>query len=175
MSAGIFEAGFFPGAIYLVNRWYGPRQLQTRIAGLYTASALSGAFSGLLAFAIAKMDGIGGKGGWAWIFSETSAYLKMLKVLTSVLVLEGIVTVFFGVLCFFALPDSPSLSKWITDDERKYMDVLAVIKNGGRSSEQTEKFKWSLLREIVLDFKIWLQAFVLFMLGMCTYGSFLRG
>jgi len=29
---------------------------------------LSGAFSGLLAAAIEKMDGIGGKPGWAWIF-----------------------------------------------------------------------------------------------------------
>lgn len=29
---------------------------------------LSGAFSGLLAAAIQKMDGIGGRAGWAWIF-----------------------------------------------------------------------------------------------------------
>jgi len=29
---------------------------------------LSGAFSGLLAAAIQKMDGVGGKPGWAWIF-----------------------------------------------------------------------------------------------------------
>jgi len=29
---------------------------------------LSGAFSGLLAAAIEKMDGLGGKPGWAWIF-----------------------------------------------------------------------------------------------------------
>ena len=31
-------------------------------------SQLSGAFSGLLAAAIEKMDGIGGRPGWAWIF-----------------------------------------------------------------------------------------------------------
>jgi hypothetical protein len=35
---------------------------------LYCASALSGACSGLLAFAISKMDGLGGRPGWAWIF-----------------------------------------------------------------------------------------------------------
>ena len=47
---------------------YGARQVQTRLAMFYCASALSGAFSGLLAFGIANMDGVGGRPGWAWIF-----------------------------------------------------------------------------------------------------------
>jgi len=73
---GVFEAGFFPGAVYLITTWYAAREVQTRIALFYCASALSGAFSGLLAFAIARMDGVGNLAGWAWIF-----------------VLEGMVTV----------------------------------------------------------------------------------
>ena len=36
--------------------------------GSFAASALSGAFSGLLAAAIAQMDGLGGLEGWRWIF-----------------------------------------------------------------------------------------------------------
>lgn len=43
----------------------------------FSAAALAGSFGGLLAAAIAKMDGIGGKSGWAWIF-----------------IIEGIATVF---------------------------------------------------------------------------------
>jgi hypothetical protein len=35
---------------------------------------LSGAFSGLLAAAIQKLDGIGGKAGWAWIFILVCAF-----------------------------------------------------------------------------------------------------
>lgn len=35
-------------------------------AMFYCSSAMSGAFSGLLAFAIAKMDGIAGYEGWRW-------------------------------------------------------------------------------------------------------------
>ena len=34
----------------------------------FSAASLAGAFSGLLAAAILKMDGIQGKPGWAWIF-----------------------------------------------------------------------------------------------------------
>lgn len=53
------RAGFFPGAIYLIGQWYPPSRTQFRISLFYCASAASGAFSGLLAAAIAKMDGIG--------------------------------------------------------------------------------------------------------------------
>ena len=41
---------------------------------LISVSQLSGAFSGLLAAAIQKMDGIGGKAGWAWIFILVSPH-----------------------------------------------------------------------------------------------------
>ena len=70
---GIAEAGFFPGAVYLITRWYAQRQVQTRLALFYCASALSGAFSGLLAFAIAKMDGAGGKPGWVSLLASRHA------------------------------------------------------------------------------------------------------
>ena len=32
MLLGVFEAGFYPGAVYLCTFWYMPRQLATRIA-----------------------------------------------------------------------------------------------------------------------------------------------
>ena len=40
----------------------------TRIATFFASASLGGAFSGLLAAAIDKLDGRGGKPGWAWIF-----------------------------------------------------------------------------------------------------------
>jgi len=64
---GSCRAGFFPGAILLISKWYMPHESQTRIAIFFTASAIAGAFSGLLAFAISKMDGVGGYEGWRWV------------------------------------------------------------------------------------------------------------
>lgn len=61
------RAGFFPGAILLVSKWYLPDETQTRIALLYTSAASGGAFSSLLAFGLAKMDGVGGYEGWRWV------------------------------------------------------------------------------------------------------------
>ncbi|KAI8259797.1 Major facilitator superfamily transporter [Colletotrichum sp. SAR11_239] len=63
---GLFEAGFLPGAILIISKWYLPNETQTRIAILYTSAASGGAFSGLLAFAIARMDGVAGLEGWRW-------------------------------------------------------------------------------------------------------------
>lgn len=64
-----FRAGFFPGAILLISKWYLPEETQTRIALLYSSAASGGAFSGILAFGIAKMDGVGGyEGGVPTVF-----------------------------------------------------------------------------------------------------------
>lgn len=35
-----------------------------RVAYLFVASALSGAFGGLIAYGILRMDGVGGRAGW---------------------------------------------------------------------------------------------------------------
>ncbi|KDN72171.1 hypothetical protein CSUB01_12166 [Colletotrichum sublineola] len=52
---GLCEAGFFPGAVYIVSTWYPRYELQQRLAIFYTASAFSGALSGLLAFGVAHL------------------------------------------------------------------------------------------------------------------------
>lgn len=129
--------------------------MQTRIAFFYCASALSGAFSGLLAFAIAKMDGIGGRPGWAWIF-----------------LLEGIATVLIGCACFLIMPDTPQLSgRWLTEKEIRYLTIQTIIKEGGSSAmEKTDNFKWSYLWELATDYKVYLQAWILFTASVCAYG-----
>jgi hypothetical protein len=59
--------------VLVISKWYLPNEIQTRIAILYTSAASGGAFSGLLAFAIAKMDGTGGYEGWRWVCSFFSS------------------------------------------------------------------------------------------------------
>ena len=49
------------GATFLLTLWYKRYEVQSRMAVFYTAASLSGAFSGLLAFGIEKMDGIAGQ------------------------------------------------------------------------------------------------------------------
>lgn len=42
------------------------RERRTRVAIFFGGAALAGAFGGILAFAINKMDGIDGRAGWQW-------------------------------------------------------------------------------------------------------------
>ncbi|KAI1842384.1 hypothetical protein JX266_011425 [Neoarthrinium moseri] len=151
---GIFEAGFFPAAIYLCTYWYMPKDLATRISYFYTASALSGAFSGLLAAAIAEMDGVGGYAGWRWIF-----------------ILEGLVTVMIGISCFFLLIDSPALStKWLEPDEIRYLELSMFIKQGGMFQEE-RRFRWKDLKMVLSNWRIYMQAYFLFVQSALSYGT----
>ena len=60
------QAGFFPAATYLLTCWYCRHELQSRLATFFSAGSMAGAFSGLLAYAIAKMDGVANLAGWRW-------------------------------------------------------------------------------------------------------------
>lgn len=64
---GVAESGFFPAATYLVTTWYCRYEVQTRLAVFFSAASLAGAFSGLLAYGIQQMDGVGGLEGWRWM------------------------------------------------------------------------------------------------------------
>ena len=150
------RAGFFPGAIYLCSYWYMPKELATRIALFYVTSALSGAFSGLLAAGIAQMNGVGHYSGWRWIF-----------------IVEGLATILLGVMCFFCLIDSPKLShRWLSPDEIRYLELELFIKQGGRFSEaEKDKPHWSDLRAIVPNWRMYCQAYILCCCTSCSYGK----
>ena len=64
---GLAEAGLFPGVNYYLSCWYKRSELGLRAATFFSAAALAGSFGGLLAAAIAQLDGAGGKNGWAWM------------------------------------------------------------------------------------------------------------
>ncbi|EEQ90684.1 hypothetical protein RJZ56_005982 [Blastomyces dermatitidis] len=88
---GLLEGGLFPGIVLYLSSFYRRHELQVRVGLFFSAAALSGAFSGLLAAAIQNMEGVGNLRGWQWIF-----------------LLEGLFTVLFGILSFFILPNNPS-------------------------------------------------------------------
>ena len=66
------------------------RDIPFRTAMFFSAASVAGAFSGLLAFAIAKIDGVGALERWRWIF-----------------ILEGIATVVVVILSFWLVVDFP--------------------------------------------------------------------
>ncbi|OCH86142.1 MFS general substrate transporter [Obba rivulosa] len=122
---GLFEGGLLPGiSLYLVS-FYPRGMLQYRYSLFFAASGLAGAFSGLLAAAIVKMEGVGGKHGWSWIF-----------------ILEGAFTFLFGLSCFAFMPRTPAHAVFLTDLEKEI--VLTALKEDGimAADERDDEFSW---------------------------------
>jgi MFS family permease len=122
--------------------------MQLRQALFFAAASVAGAFSGLLAFAIAKMDGVGGLAGWRWIF-----------------ILEGIATVICAVFAFWGLYDYPETASFLSDDEREFVIYRLRYQGGmsGASSEDVEtrvpedqEFKWVYVRQAFGGFQVWI-------------------
>ncbi|GAA5905619.1 uncharacterized protein JCM6883_005388 [Sporobolomyces salmoneus] len=132
LALGIAEAGLFPGVILYISLWY-PRHIsQSRVAFFFGAATLAGAFSGLLAYGIGFMAGVGGKGGWAWIF-----------------ILEGLLTVLAGVLAIFTIADYPMSSNWLTPEEQEWVAYRLATDGSsvGEGHEVKSKYIWAAFKD----------------------------
>lgn len=65
---GIFEAGLFPSLTFIISTIYSREKQAKRLAVIYGASALSGAFGGLIAYGIQLMGERRGLEAWRWLF-----------------------------------------------------------------------------------------------------------
>jgi MFS family permease len=102
--------------------WYKRSELGSRIAVIFSAATIAGAFSvyitlgheklidhskqpcrsgGFLAAAIHDMDGVGGKPAWAWIF-----------------ILEGLFTILLACASPWVIQDFPESAKFLSEAER---------------------------------------------------------
>jgi MFS family permease len=114
-----------------------------------SAATLSAAFSGLLAFGIINMDGIGGKAGWSWIF-----------------ILEGLFTFLVGLISYFLLPRSPAHAYFLNDKEKNY--AVARLKEDGATGKDpsVDAFSWREVKQAFLLPQVLLLGFFCFFAGM---------
>jgi ACS family tartrate transporter-like MFS transporter len=120
---GIAEAGFFPGIMVYLGRWF-PRNYRARITGVFLmAIPLSGLvgspISGLL---LDHMNGIAGFSGWQWMF-----------------IVEGVPAVLLGLCCLWLLTERPSQAAWLEPAERDRLE--AILAEEQSSLEAVHKYK----------------------------------
>jgi len=142
---GFVEAAFFPGALFLLSKWYTRKELGLRTCILYCGSLISNAFGSLLAAGI--LDGMQGKLGhaaWRWLFF-----------------IEGALTIFVALCAIFILPDFPSNTKWLSPQERRLAELRMAEEVG--ESDQDLKQEGQLVGLIlaVKDWRVWFMALAL--------------
>ncbi|KAI8443354.1 major facilitator superfamily domain-containing protein, partial [Phakopsora pachyrhizi] len=158
---GLLAARFFLGlvegnrlfhAILLyLSSFYSRRELQLRIALFFSAASLSGAFSGLLAYLLIKLDGAGDLPGWAWIF-----------------IVEGIITCICGIISFFIFPASPETSKFLTSDQKALL-MQRLARDRCNNTMQGEKFSWGEVNKAGKSVHVWINSLTIFMSGTNLY------
>ena len=139
---GFVEAAFFPGALFLISKWYKRSELGVRTAILYCGNIISNAFGALIASGI--LDGMEGKLGhaaWRWLFY-----------------IEGALTIAVAIIAIFVLPDFPSTTKgkWLTDDERRLaMKRMEEDVGVGDEGETESGGHAAGLMAAIKDWKVW--------------------
>lgn len=138
---GFVEAAFFPGALFLLSKWYTKSELGARTAILYCGNIISNAFGSLMASGILDgMDGRLGHAAWRWLFY-----------------IEGALTIFFAIIALFVLPDFPTTTRWLTPQERSLaLKRMASDFAGIGDQNETETGGHTHgLRLALADWKVW--------------------
>lgn len=187
---GFCEGGLLPGIILYLSTIYKPHELQQRVGIFYASASLSGAFGGLLATAILKLNGRAGLAGWRWIF-----------------ILEGIATVLIAFVAWIFMPADIASAKFLTEEEREFalnrlrqsnavvssvplsepsqrINVDADSEKAEKSSDvqaevhqpqetiihyEDEKFEWREVIRGIKDVQVWLSAFCYMGIIVCLY------
>ena len=143
---GLAEAGFFPGIIYYLTRWY-PADRRGRATSLFlTAVALAGVIGGPLSgWILRDTNGVAGLAGWQWMF-----------------LVEGIPSIIVGFFLLRYLDDKVEDAKWLTDAEKREVIALLQKEAGTKTHSATGK--------AFASGRTWLLSAIYFLFVFSLYG-----
>jgi MFS family permease len=134
---GLAEAGFFPGIIFYITLWF-PAAYRARIVGWFMfAIPISTVIGSPISGYILNMEGFGGMHGWQWLF-----------------ILEAVPSIILTLFVLLYLPDGPKQARWLTDEERSWLQSTLDAERRNRESYHRISWKQSLTnwRVIALGF-----------------------
>jgi ACS family tartrate transporter-like MFS transporter len=145
---GVAEAGFYPGVILYLTFWFPDKERAHTVALFATGTVIAGIVGSPLSGAILELHGFGGLEGWQCLF-----------------LFEGIPAVIFGLVVIFILPDRPQNAKWLSNNERAW--IQSQLDEEALQSRGQAHFR---LSEAFMSGRIWLLCFIYFLLTVGIYG-----
>jgi ACS family tartrate transporter-like MFS transporter len=133
---GLAEAGFFPGVIVYLTHWFPRRDRARALAGLVFGVPASMALGARVSGWLLEQHWYD-LAGWQWVFLA-----------------EGAPAVLLGLAVPFLLPDRPRDARWLTANEREWLEQTLVAERREivGSSEMS-------LRHALRQRNVWLLAF----------------
>jgi ACS family tartrate transporter-like MFS transporter len=101
---GVVEAGFFPGMIHYLTRWFPARERAKAVARFMTAIPVAQIVGGPISGALLGLHGVAGLAGWQWLF-----------------LIEGLPSIALGFAVFAWLTDRPEDARWLPGEERDWL------------------------------------------------------
>jgi len=147
---GFFEAGLFPALTFVISQIYPPKSQGKRVAVLYITIALSGALGGLFAYGVQSMGARHGLSAWRWLF-----------------IVEGIISLVLGLICWISLPTAPETAWFLTAEERS---VVMNIKEQNQPFKETKALEWSQVLMALTDPFLYLASVSLFCSSIALFG-----
>ena len=131
---GFVESIIPTGFMCIVSGFYTQQEQSLRQSWWFSSTGLFTIIGGGLNYGFAQITS-GSLKRWQYIY-----------------ILAGALTFLFGLMCF-AVPDSP-VSAWFLKEEERIVATERL--RYGQTGVRCTKFKWSQIKESVLDVKVWL-------------------
>jgi ACS family tartrate transporter-like MFS transporter len=144
---GAAEAGFFPGMILYMKRWFPANARARAVAWFMTANPIAGIVGSPVSGALL---GLSGKGlsGWQWMF-----------------LMEGMPAILLGVTVYWALSDNPREARWLKGEERAWLLARLAFEQRAEAVLQKGSF-W----DVLTSRRIWMLSLVYFGVSTTMYG-----
>jgi ACS family tartrate transporter-like MFS transporter len=144
---GVAEAGFFPGMILYLKRWFPASARARAVAWFMTANPLAGVVGSPISGALLGMHR-GGLAGWQWLF-----------------ILEGMPAVVLGTAAYWVLTDGPANVKWLSEEQRGWL-----VRELEREREANPGGPSCGVWEVLGSGRVWLLSLIYFGIPACMYG-----
>ncbi|MER8161364.1 MFS transporter [Streptomyces sp. NPDC094472] len=146
---GVAEAGFFPGALYFLSRWF-PSARRTRMTAVFFAGVpISGILGSLMSGSIMhSFGGVAGLADWQWLF-----------------LIEGIPPIVLAGVVLLWLVDEPGQARWLTPAQRAAVRADLDADQRRKSEEEAASGGHGGLRLALRDPKVWI-------IGLCACGAY---
>jgi len=145
---GAAEAGFSPGVLLYLTYWFPGRERARTLALFATGGVIAGVIGSPISGAILGLDGVGGLGGWQWLF-----------------LLEAIPAMLMGLVVLFVLPNRPQQARWLSDPEKNWIQARI-----DEDAVQTEMQQRRHFKEIFTSGRVWLLCLLYFLMNVGSYG-----